>query len=68
MLILSRKIDESVVIADDIKVTILSIAGKQVRLGIEAPTNVTVNREEIHLKIKESLPARSDADYSGNLD
>jgi len=52
MLVLSRKPDEAIVIADEIRVSILSVRGKQVRLGIEAPRDVAVNREEIHRKIK----------------
>jgi len=59
MLILSRKLDESIVIGDEIKITILGIKGKQVRLGIDAPTDVAVNREEIHYQIKESLAVNS---------
>ena len=54
MLILSRRVDESIIIADDIKITILGIAGKQVRLGIDAPTDIGVHREEIYLKLEES--------------
>lgn len=51
MLILTRNQDESIIIADDVKVKILNIQGRQVRLGIEAPKNITVHREEIRLKI-----------------
>jgi carbon storage regulator len=47
MLILSRRIDETVHIGDDIEVTVLSINGGQVRLGIKAPRTVAVDREEI---------------------
>ena len=54
MLILSRRIDESIIIADDIKITVLGIAGKQVRLGIDAPSDISVHREEIYLKLEES--------------
>lgn len=53
MLILTRKIGESIVIDKDIYVTILGINGNQIRLGIDAPTTIPVHREEIHLKIKE---------------
>lgn len=55
MLVLSRKPCESVVIGDEVKVSVLSVRGKIVRLGIEAPRDVTVNREEIHLRIQASL-------------
>jgi len=47
MLVLSRKLNEKIVIADDIVVTIVRIDRKQVRVGIEAPGDVTVFREEL---------------------
>ena len=52
MLILTRKLGESINIGDDIKVTVLGIYGRQVRLGIEAPLRVVVHREEIYVKIQ----------------
>lgn len=51
MLILSRRVTETIIINDDIKVTVLGIKGNQVRLGIEAPKNISVHREEIQQKI-----------------
>jgi len=53
MLILTRKIGESIKIGNDIKVTIINIDGGQVRVGIEAPRDVIVHREEIYNKILE---------------
>lgn len=53
MLILTRKLGESITIGDDIKVAVLGIHGRQVRLGIEAPPSVVVHREEIYVKIQE---------------
>jgi carbon storage regulator len=53
MLILTRKLGESITIGDSIKVTVLGIYGRQVRLGIEAPANIIVHREEVYLKIQE---------------
>ena len=53
MLILTRKLGESITIGDDIKVTVLGVYGRQVRLGVEAPQKVIVHREEVYLKIKE---------------
>jgi len=47
MLILTRKIDEVIMVGENIRVKVLSIKGGQVRLGIEAPRDVIVNREEI---------------------
>lgn len=52
MLVLTRRIGSSIFIGEDIKITILGINGKQVRVGIAAPNNVTVHREEIYNKIK----------------
>lgn len=51
MLVLSRKINESIKIQDNIKVTIVSIEGDRVKLGIEAPKEIPVNREEVYERI-----------------
>ncbi len=51
MLILSRRIGESVVIGEDIYCTLLGVQGGQVRLGFDAPTEIPVNRNEIHERI-----------------
>lgn len=53
MLVLSRKKNEVVVIDDDIRIVIVDIRGDKVRLGIEAPKNVSVHREEVYESIKE---------------
>lgn len=52
MLILSRRIGESIMIGDDVTVTVLAIKGNQLRLGFTAPTNVTVHREEVYERIQ----------------
>ena len=52
MLILTRRIQETMVIGDDVLITVLGVKGNQVRLGINAPKDVSVHREEIFLKIK----------------
>ena len=52
MLILTRKLGESITIGDDIKVSVLGIHGRQVRLGIDAPSEVVVHREEVYVKIQ----------------
>jgi len=49
MLVLSRKMNETIIIADNIRVTVVSIRGSQVRLGIEAPAQVGICREELRL-------------------
>ncbi|MBS5999441.1 MULTISPECIES: carbon storage regulator CsrA [Haemophilus] len=53
MLILTRKVGESVLIGNDISITILSVRGNQVKLGVEAPKEVSVHREEIYQRIKQ---------------
>ena len=53
MLVLTRKSGEGIRIGDDIKIVIVEIKENHVRIGIEAPLNQTVHREEIYLKIKE---------------
>lgn len=61
MLILTRKVGETIVINDDIRVTILGIKGNQIRIGVEAPSNVAVHREEIHERIKAEAAANKAA-------
>ena len=51
MLILSRRIGETVMVGHDVKITILEVRGCQVRVGIKAPRSVAVHREEIYEKI-----------------
>ena len=53
MLILTRKVGESIAIGDDIQIYIVDIRGTQVKLGIKAPSDVTVHREEVYLRIQE---------------
>ena len=52
MLILTRRVNETLNIGDDIQVTVLGVKGNQVRIGIDAPRDVPVHREEIYLRIK----------------
>ena len=52
MLILTRRVGETVVIGDEITVTVLGIKGNQVRIGVNAPRSVTVHREEIFERIR----------------
>mgnify|MGYP000229923864 CR=1 FL=1 len=51
MLVLSRRLGETLIIGDDVKVTVLGISGNQVRLGIAAPKEVSVHREEVYQAI-----------------
>ncbi len=53
MLILTRRVGESLMIGDDINVTVLGIRGNQVRLGVDAPKDVAVHREEIYERIQQ---------------
>jgi carbon storage regulator len=53
MLILTRKLGESIIIEDNIKITVVDINKQQIKLGIDAPKNITINREEIAKKVKE---------------
>ena len=53
MLILTRRISESVIIGDDITISVLGVRGGQVRLGIDAPKDVSVHREEIYQRIQQ---------------
>ncbi|WP_312934768.1 carbon storage regulator CsrA [Pseudomonas sp.] len=62
MLILTRKVGEVIVINDDIKVTILGVKGMQVRIGIDAPKDIQVHREEIYNRIQAGKPAPDQAD------
>ncbi|MBW8074383.1 MULTISPECIES: carbon storage regulator CsrA [Metallibacterium] len=52
MLILTRRVGETLMIGDEVTVTVLGVKGNQVRLGINAPKNVSVHREEIYQRIK----------------
>jgi len=54
MLILTRRVNEGLRIGDDVSVTILEIKGNQIRLGVNAPKEVAVHREEIYQRIHES--------------
>jgi carbon storage regulator len=58
MLVLTRKPRQSIVIGDDIEVTVLAVQGEKVRLGIEAPTDVPVFRTEIYLEIEQGRGRR----------
>jgi len=62
MLILTRRISESIIVGDDVKITVLGVKGNQVRLGIDAPKDVSVHREEIYERIKQEKEGGAPAD------
>ncbi|MCA0984675.1 carbon storage regulator CsrA [Halobacillus yeomjeoni] len=53
MLILNRKKDESIRIGDDIEIKVISVEGNQVRIGIDAPSDMEIHRQEIYFAIQE---------------
>ena len=67
MLILTRRISESIIIGDDVKLTVLGVKGNQVRIGIDAPKDVSVHREEIYARIQQEKNGEAAAD-STDLD
>ena len=62
MLVLTRKLGESIRIDDDVKIVVVQIKGKQVRLGIKAPEKTKIHREEVYLAIQEQNKAASQSD------
>ena len=66
MLVLTRRSNQSIMIGDDIEVSILAVVGDKVRIGIEAPGNVPVYRTEIYLEIQ-SQEAESELEQSDKL-
>ncbi|MCK5924134.1 MAG: carbon storage regulator CsrA [Methylococcales bacterium] len=66
MLILSRRTDESIVIGDEVTITILSVKGKQVRIGITAPPDVSVHTEEIYQRIQSGDPVGDGAEVAAD--
>ncbi|HLI61404.1 MAG TPA: carbon storage regulator CsrA [Solirubrobacteraceae bacterium] len=57
MLVLTRKSNQSIMIGDDIEVSVLAIMGEKVRIGIQAPRDVPVFRKEVYLEIQDEQPA-----------
>ena len=64
MLILTRKIGETVTIGDEVKVQVVEVKGRQVRLGITAPAALAVHREEVFLRIQEQNRRSTDVALS----
>jgi len=69
MLVLTRKVNESIMIGDDVKITVVEVRGDQVKLGITAPKQIAVHREEIFLEIqKENIKAAESKIHLNELD
>jgi carbon storage regulator len=66
MLILTRRVGETVMIGDDVTVTVLGVKGNQVRVGINAPKNVAVHREEIFERIKREQEGEPSGEAEGS--
>lgn len=67
MLVLSRKKDESIVIHDNIVITVVEIRGDKVRLGIQAPREVPIHRSEIHAAIQNEQQSSQPKDDSARI-
>ena len=67
MLALTRKVGESIVIGDNVEITVISVTGDQIKLGIDAPRSISIHRKEIFLQIQEeNKAAASSSDASVN--
>ena len=60
MLILTRRVGETLIIGDDVSITVLGVKGNQVRVGINAPKDVSVHREEIYERIQNEKTSDDD--------
>ena len=65
MLILTRRVGETLMIGDDVTVTVLGVKGNQVRIGVNAPRDISVHREEIYERIKAEQLAEQEGESPG---
>lgn len=68
MLVLTRRVDESIMIGDDIRIVVVEVRGEQVKLGIEAPRHIPVHREEVYREIQEENRRAALAASAGDLE
>ena len=68
MLVLTRKSNQSIMIGDDIEVSVLSIMGEKVRIGIQAPRDIPVFRKEVYLEIQQGRDATDEGEDDGEVD
>jgi carbon storage regulator len=68
VLVLTRKSNQSIMIGDDIEISVLAIMGEKVRIGIEAPRSVPVFRREVYVEIQEDQDGEPRADVNGALE
>ena len=68
MVILTRRVGETLVIGDDATVTVLGVRGNQVRLGVNAPKDIAVHREEIYQRIQNEKDSSNSAETAENGD